>query len=392
MYSEEQVKFINADGSLLLLEAVAGSGKTHAVSGRVQRLEGEGKRVLVLCFTNSAVETITGRLRAAGSDTPVKTVSAFAVETLRERYGDGFLVGDGVELAKVVCARTPVSASQLLLLESLVSADAPLPATMKPITAEYLQRYEEEKERLGYLSFVDVIHAAVGLSGERFDEVIVDEAQDITPAMGAMLSALNTETLTYVGDSAQSIFNFSGVNPALFESFQKTGATRLTLETSYRCPSVIADYLSEVRGTSVRGFRTGGAVSRWSGDVASLAERIAGEVRLGDAVIAPTKRQLERVARRVEQERGDVRVVRGWEETMTLGERAETVSFSTVHSGKGDEWGRVFLLDVRGNRFWSPQEQEDTHAMRLFYVGASRASEDLILADTTPVEGGVDGE
>lgn len=393
MYSDEQSAFIHADGKRLLLEAVAGSGKTHAVAGRVLEQERLGKRVLVLAYTRSAVSTIGNRLLNAGSQTQVKTVSAYALEVLRRAIGDTFDYGDGKDIAAEIAARSPISVKDILSYEALRSANAPLPRDITALTVEHFEKYQALKREKRYLSFIDITHAAIhaltdkpsALVREHFDEIIVDEGQDLSPSQAAFLELLDTDTLTLAGDRNQSIFDFGGVDPELFERFGQT-AEVLHLSTSYRCPPAITEHISETFDITMRSAADSsndGVLTRIHGTPTETTEWMVENIQPGSVILAPTKRQLERAAKKLSESRPELPIWRFWEEAVLP--REAVITLASVHTAKGDEWENVYLMDTRGyETFWTPHDKEHDYESRLMYVAASRTFRNLFVLDTTP--------
>ncbi len=124
----------------------------------------------------------------------------------------------------------------------------------------FLAKYDARKQALGMLEFDDMIRAARHLltRGETADwiryrldggihHVLVDEAQDTSPAQWAVIDALTSEffagatdtprTVFVVGDEKQSIYSFQGADPAAFGDQQTRYAGALTdiSETLERC-------------------------------------------------------------------------------------------------------------------------------------------------------------
>jgi len=114
-----------------------------------------------------------------------------------------------------------------------------------------IQRYEALKRSLGAIDYDDQIQKAATLLNKSdiqdwiryrldqgVDHVLVDEAQDTSPAQWSIINALTADfnsgetaskvnrTVFVVGDEKQSIFSFQGAEPAEFELQQK----RLQLE------------------------------------------------------------------------------------------------------------------------------------------------------------------
>ncbi|HSM42486.1 MAG TPA: UvrD-helicase domain-containing protein, partial [Afifellaceae bacterium] len=110
---------------------------------------------------------------------------------------------------------------------------------------EILQRYRAAKERLGLLDYDDLIARTRALLEQseaaawvlykldsRIDHILVDEAQDTSPAQWAIIDALagdffagktasdTVRTIFAVGDDKQSIYSFQGANPAMLAEME----------------------------------------------------------------------------------------------------------------------------------------------------------------------------
>lgn len=88
----------------------------------------------------------------------------------------------------------------------------------------------------------------------RFPFVIVDELQDTGHFLGKSIKILLEEPCSrglLVGDPDQAIFEFNGAKPDLFDTFETiTGAIRLTLQSSLRCPAPVASAACHLKDSS----------------------------------------------------------------------------------------------------------------------------------------------
>ena len=146
----------------------------------------------------------------------------------------------------------------------------------------FLQRYEQAKAQLGWLDFDDLISRTQALLTEteaadwvRFkidgsiDHILVDEAQDTSPAQWRVIEKLAeefgsgegskpgvTRTLFVVGDKKQSIYSFQGADPREFDRMQRDLSERfrcagqdvkeLTLDYSFRSSKAILSLVDAV--------------------------------------------------------------------------------------------------------------------------------------------------
>lgn len=377
-YTDEQELFLSATSKNLLLDAPAGSGKTETVAERVRRSAVAGRKTQLTCFTHVARQTLQNRLDAAGLNLTVRTVVSLAYEAVVDEYG-AFSVGDGGDIAREVCARTPVKPGHLLQLEALTVNGAPLPDSLPSVTGEVWEKYQETKEARGYMTFFDVILAATALTSFAWDELVVDEAQDLTPTQLKMLDSFGAESMVLVGDPSQAIYGFSGVDVDLFPSLELRGWETYHLTESFRVPSGILPVVNIGREIPLRSARSGGLVTASPMAYADVASHLGPLLQAGDVVIGATARQLARIVSYMALFHPSVPVSTSWAE----GTHVEgTVYLTTAHSSKGGEWDRVFLLDVGAGGLWSPMGSSSADRRKLFYVAASRALSELHLIQT----------
>ena len=94
----------------------------------------------------------------------------------------------------------------------------------------------------GSVDFDDQIYmpALFGGSFPRFPLVLVDERQDLSPTMVALLEKLAKERLVEVGDRWQAIYAFRGAETdGMDKSKAKYNMTEMSLSYSFRCPENI---------------------------------------------------------------------------------------------------------------------------------------------------------
>ncbi|MGE4251420.1 MAG: double-strand break repair helicase AddA [Parvibaculaceae bacterium] len=164
------------------------------------------------------------------------------------------------------------------------------------IAARIIAEYERLKRLYGRYDFEDLILRTRRLLVEQvsstwvlykldggIDHILVDEAQDTSPAQWQIVKALAeeffagtgargdvTRTLFVVGDRKQSIFSFQGADPAAFEearlyfdarvSDDEGGLGNVALSVSYRSTATVLDAVDAVfeNETARRGLGAGG--------------------------------------------------------------------------------------------------------------------------------------
>ncbi len=267
--SDEQQAAVDCDDAAIVVVASAGSGKTEVVARRVERLltssAGDSSRVLALSYTIKAADELRDRFRERLGDlhrrVDTDTVHGFAHSLLRQ---GGTRIGLPVE--PEVLSR---DADRVELLGRWLAAEgARVPDDLAAaLGALDLSRARLQEAPLGvewdaalrdagavdYPAMLERANELLGLASTRrqlsrlYSHVIVDEAQNLTPAQYALLTAViglpgdDQIPAMIVGDDKQSIVSFAGADPALIRQFAKDyRATRFELTKNFRSAAAIA--------------------------------------------------------------------------------------------------------------------------------------------------------
>jgi len=285
-YTQEQRASIAhpAGHSLTYAVAVAGSGKTHMLVGRVGFLLEQGlapERIRILAFNRAAVAEFRQRLAAAlpaGTAAPeVQTFHALGLRLTRLFERKGLLPQRRLETKDTVIKALARHAAQTALREE-GSDESPSPDDLQTfiqfvdlvksdlrsateafevlsIQPQYryfiraFDRFEEARARQGLRVYADLQHEPVALLcrdatarqmvTNRLDAVIVDEFQDVSRVQIELLRHIvgTRASLSAVGDDAQCIYAWRGSQPRFMGSdFDRffPGATRYSLSRTFR--------------------------------------------------------------------------------------------------------------------------------------------------------------
>ena len=199
-------------------------------------------------------------------------------------------------------------ASSVERQNALITAEKTL--ALHTFAGPFLRAYEAAKQARGWLDFDDLISKAGDLLSEpalaawvlyrldgRIDHILVDEAQDTSPAQWRVIELLAQEftsgesaregerTIFVVGDPKQSIYSFQGAEPEAFASMKThfasglvqvgRGLQDLRLEYSFRSSAAVlglVDHaldglggLGEAGFTHIPFFDKPGRVDLWPG-------------------------------------------------------------------------------------------------------------------------------
>ena len=266
--SRLQRSAIESDDRALVVLAGAGSGKTEVVARRVQRLlgaiEGVG-RVLALSYTNKAADELRDRLRErAGAESErvtTETIHGFAHSLLRQH---STRIGLPIEPEILTRDEDRVELlNQWRSSQGLGSANDPLDQ-LRRIDLARARTFENEEiddwrralaslPALDYPALLDSAFELLGLNSVRrqllrtYTHVVVDEAQNLTPAQYRLLTALfgmpgEGPAAMLVGDDKQSIISFAGADPELMMQFAHSYNARvIELTENFRSAAKLSE-------------------------------------------------------------------------------------------------------------------------------------------------------
>lgn len=291
----EQTAIVDAVRSTkenLMLEAYAGTGKTHTLELAAAALG--AKPVLYLVFNKKNADEATARMPY---NVEVRTLNAIGhriwASTIYRNLAVDFKKSGNI--LRSIADEAPASARK----EINASWDSVVPAvalakalgyvpTAYPQAQSLIQRnhfhglLEEEPDELvadlidevltrsikaayaGKIDFNDQVYmpAMFKATCPKFPNVLVDEYQDLSPTNHALLAKLAVGRLIGVGDPYQNIYGFRGAKAGGMEQAKLYYHMRaLPLSVSFRCPSAIVRYV-HWRVPAFRWSRDGGSVAR----------------------------------------------------------------------------------------------------------------------------------
>ena len=262
---ENQRKAIAAPLGPVLVVAGPGAGKTFCLIRRIEYLITENgiapARICVVTFTNKAAEEIAFRLAQAlghrAEEITRGTLHALCLHLLRERaeligLARGFGVADEpYQLA--ILARLNVYSRERTALLNRFSRRRLQGFKLSAKDEQIFRDYTDHLARRNLVDFDDIIvrtdrllreHPAVTDEiAARWDYLLVDEFQDLSPVQYAILKRLAPHGNFFaVGDEDQSIFSWTGADPKMLDSFRRDyGVTPIVLDRNCRSSRQIFD-------------------------------------------------------------------------------------------------------------------------------------------------------
>ena len=390
----EQLTVARATEPRIRVKALAGTGKTHTAVHRIIEQRKMGRKVSrVFTFTKSAAETISMRLSEAGIyDVPVSTLHRYAwdqVNTYRHSRGlDDIEISDGSQIVQQIYfdeyerGASTREIEQVRQMSTLLLNGATYAFRTSENKAELkhlVEQYRIKKKAWEQFDWDDLIIFASGVATKRGTtidgEVIIDEAQDLTQLQMRYIENLKPERLTLILDPNQNIFGFAGVEQVASTA---KNFTEYTLSKSFRTAQNILDLANELipeRLTS--NIKDSRGRVRWVQTTAETqTEDVLKMLKPGDCVISRFKASAREVQKRFNPE-----LALHYPINSNVPVENSFYGFGSIHWAKGQEWERVFILNVTENGFAGlPMTEEEK---RIMYVAITRARGEVILMNLT---------
>ena len=227
----------------------------------IERIGVDAGRICVFTFTNKAAGEIAERLKELGDDADrVKrgTIHSFCAELLRE-FGEevGLQPGFGIadeDYQRSVLRRLGVASKKHKYLLNAFARYRFCGTTLEYPERRVYEAYQRLTLGRNIADFDTLVLKAAQLLRidaiaeqvrARWDEVLIDEFQDLNEIQYAIVRRLAIEHrhLFAVGDDEQSVYSWAGANPRVFQTLRDEFApvAVIQLEDNHRCPRTVID-------------------------------------------------------------------------------------------------------------------------------------------------------
>lgn len=256
-WTDEQMRIINSEADVTMVQAFAGSGKTSTVFEYMRRRP--DKKILYLAF-NKALES-SAKQRALDMEmthVDVYTTHAFALEYLKKEghLPEDVQVGDlrMKDLMDVYDRSTAYDVSKEL--QAFCASDASLDNVY--LSEEYNETYRGYIAQQMKMIWKRMCRGEMKISHDvylklfqammiklPYDIIVVDEVQDCTPCQMSIVNIQNAKKI-FVGDIHQQIYKFRGVcNPFTSQVYTLTKTFRFGFEIADLCNHFLCTYKQE---------------------------------------------------------------------------------------------------------------------------------------------------
>lgn len=242
----------------LIIEAVAGSGKTTTLVELVSRLSGDYRFLAfnkaiadelkargvekASTFHSLMLSEITSRLSPRPKVESSKTKQLFSQICPEDQRDDYYQVIKLVSLAKNSALTGCEDNSPWLDL--IDEFDLEFPSNDHAV-AMACRLLDLSNRRLDIIDFDDMLYIPYikNWSLRKYPTVLIDEAQDTNALQLALLTRITSGRVIAVGDQAQAIYGFRGAGRGSMGFIQTAfKCSPLPLSISYRCPREVVHY------------------------------------------------------------------------------------------------------------------------------------------------------
>jgi len=252
----EQENIINSNSNRIIIEALAGTGKTSTLIKFAEKYF--HYESLYIVFNKDMRKTSKGKFPG---NTTVHTINSFSYfynsEFLKgknfiQSFNSSLIMKMIPELARTYKFNYNLAISEanhvLKAYNNLMNSDLDLSSfngdKYHNMAKDFYFNLIKSPviDHLGLLKYFNDNFDFTSLS---FDLVMIDEAQDLNPIMISILEKINPKKIVMVGDSNQAIYSFrASVN--IFEIDQFKDYSKFKLTKSFRFGQAISDKVNEV--------------------------------------------------------------------------------------------------------------------------------------------------
>lgn len=271
----------NPAGGNIMINAVAGSGKTTVLMMAAESNPLRGGRAIFAAFNKAIADHIDKKLSQGGSGMVAKTIHSLGLCELRSVLGGKIKIDNkkyealakktfvGVHLSSTIfqlsalarltlCEITPEALWELSQRHSIDKVWLTIEEEKKgeeekeeeeeernhwevvaEVVGELIGRGEEMARDSSVIDYCDMLYLPVRwkIVRPQIDWLLIDECQDLSPVQIELLSRMARGRVMAVGDPNQAIYGFAGAAADSFDRVREAfGAYDLPLSICYRCP------------------------------------------------------------------------------------------------------------------------------------------------------------
>ena len=262
---EFQREAAESEADKVVIRAPAGSGKTSTLIAAISayRYNNLNDRICAITYTRAARAEMETRLRELGvTDVDVTTIHVWARERLKElsiKYDFKVRIMEEPQIKVILTELTnkylitsKVKSVNINILYSYITGSKKMDIsenyrrTLNAIEQRYIN-YKRDNNLYDFTDYPLYLYNVLIAYNETIkgiDALFVDEFQDVDSTQLAIFKLVNAKKKFFIGDLAQSIFQFRGADGAVFSKLDDFEV--FELKYNYRSLQEIIDYATTV--------------------------------------------------------------------------------------------------------------------------------------------------
>ena len=262
---EFQREAAESEADKVVIKAPAGSGKTCVLIAAISayRYNNLNDRICAITYTRAARAEMETRLRELGvTDVDVTTIHVWARERLNElsiKYDFKVRIMEEPQIKVILTELTnkylitsKVKSVNINILYSYITGSKKMDIsdnyrrTLNAIEQRYIN-YKRDNNLYDFTDYPLYLYNVLMAYNETIkgiDALFVDEFQDVDSTQLAIFKLVNAKKKFFIGDLAQSIFQFRGADGAVFSKLDDFEV--FELKYNYRSLQEIIDYATTV--------------------------------------------------------------------------------------------------------------------------------------------------
>lgn len=258
---EEQKRIIEANEKYIVVSACPGAGKTYTVVKKIERELNninDFQGIIACSFSNEAANELKKRISKSIdiSQSYIGTIDSFVLKCVIGLFINRYLkekndITIPIKISNIVFPENTTEINSMTRLYDKIER-------IKLQANAYCRRWLENLKNGTYeISFPTYLLAAKIIKMEVFNEyfsnryttIYIDEAQDLNFFQHRLIKEIKNNTninIVMVGDPNQSIYQFRGARPELFNDLENQGYRKYNIDVSVRCHPSIMYYANKI--------------------------------------------------------------------------------------------------------------------------------------------------
>ena len=256
--TKQQKNIIDSTEESILVNAVAGSGKTSTLMMLADKYD----KGIYLAFNKAIVKEVVPKLPMGWI---CKTFNSFGLGLVKKHYPRSRVNFN--KYSKYAYNASTTLASKHMCMNGNIS-DTSWKNTCDHFQighnfiTEAKQILKAGKLDTSEISGEDMLQYPIdnGWKSDKFDIVLVDECQDLNPQQIAFLACIPTKRIIFVGDANQAIYGFRGSDPFALDKINSMyNPVEYDMTQSFRCPKEVLPSVSHIV-PNIFSTKTGGKI------------------------------------------------------------------------------------------------------------------------------------